>query len=149
MKNDELYKKIAISSLGISSRIKQLADEKNIESLYELIQFLNSLNTCIDLGLKEDEEDDYPDGIIILNDEKGNEVKFEFLDLIEYKGEEYVVLLPLSEEEDNNEGEVVILQLMYEDDDDVEEYSSVDSEETLKNVFSIFKEKFKDEFNFV
>ena len=39
------------------------------------------------------------DNIIILNDEDGNEVEFEFLDLIEYEGEEYVVLLPVEEEE--------------------------------------------------
>ena len=37
------------------------------------------------------------DNIIILNDEDGNEVEFEFLDLIEYEGEEYVVLLPVEE----------------------------------------------------
>ena len=35
------------------------------------------------------------DNIIVLNDEDGNEVEFEFLDLIEYEGEEYVVLLPV------------------------------------------------------
>ena len=29
------------------------------------------------------------DNRIILNDEKGNEAEFEFLDLIEYEGEEY------------------------------------------------------------
>ena len=34
------------------------------------------------------------DNIIILNDENGNEVKFEFLDLMEYEGEEYIILLP-------------------------------------------------------
>ena len=33
------------------------------------------------------------DNIIILNDENGEEVKFEFLDLVELDGEEYVVLL--------------------------------------------------------
>ena len=35
------------------------------------------------------------DNILVLNDEEGNEVEFEFLDLIEYEGEEYVVLLPV------------------------------------------------------
>ena len=44
--------------------------------------------------------------IIILHDENGEEVQFEFLDLIEYDSEEYVVLLPLAEEDDS--GEVVI-----------------------------------------
>ena len=35
--------------------------------------------------------------IVILNDEEGNEIRFEFLDLIEYENEEYVILLPLDE----------------------------------------------------
>ena len=38
------------------------------------------------------------DNIVILNDEEGNEVKFEFLDLVELDNEEYVVLLPVKEE---------------------------------------------------
>ena len=38
------------------------------------------------------------DNIIILNDEEGNEIQFEFLDLIEYNSEEYVVLLPVDED---------------------------------------------------
>ena len=48
--------------------------------------------------------DEELDNIIILNDEDGNEVQFEFLDLIELDGEEYVVLLPVEddEEEDGN-----------------------------------------------
>lgn len=32
------------------------------------------------------------ENIIVLNDEDGNEVNFEFLDLIDYEGEEYIVL---------------------------------------------------------
>lgn len=88
------------------------------------------------------------DNIIVLNDDEGNEVKFEFLDLVELDGEEYVVLLPTEEEEDNDE--VVILKVEdTEDDDEMESYVSVDDEETLNTVFEIFKEKFKDEFNFV
>jgi uncharacterized protein YrzB (UPF0473 family) len=87
------------------------------------------------------------DNIIILNDEEGNEVKFEFLDLIELDGEEFVVLLPTEEEEDSEE--VVILKVEDSEDDEMESYVSVDDEETLNTVFEMFKEKFKDEFNFV
>ena len=87
------------------------------------------------------------DNIIVLNDEEGNEVKFEFLDLIELDGEEYVVLLPTEDEEDNEE--VVILKLEDTDNEETETYVSVDDEETLNKVFEMFKEKFKDEFNFV
>lgn len=88
------------------------------------------------------------DNIIILNDEDGNEVKFEFLDLMEYEGEEYIILLPTEEGEDNDE--VVILKVEdVEDDPDMETYVSIDDEDTLNAVFEMFKEKFKDEFNFI
>lgn len=60
------------------------------------------------------------DNIIILNDETGAEVKFEFLDLVELDGEEYVVLLP-ADETDEEEGEVVILKV--EDTENEEEES--------------------------
>ena len=88
------------------------------------------------------------DNIIVLNDENGEEVQFEFLDLIELDDEEYVVLLPVEEEEDS-EGEVVILKVEDTESEDEESYVSVDDEEILNKVFEIFKEKFKDEFNFV
>lgn len=90
------------------------------------------------------------DNIVILNDEEGNEVKFEFLDLVELDEEEYVVLLPIDEEGEEDEGEVVILKVEDTDDDaDEESYTSVEDEEILNKVFEIFKEKFKDDFDFV
>ena len=87
------------------------------------------------------------DNIIVLNDENGEEIEFEFLDLIEYEGEEYVVLLP--NDEDDDAGQVVILKLEDTDSEDEESYVSVDDEDVLQSVFEIFKEKFKDEFNFI
>lgn len=87
------------------------------------------------------------DNKIILNDEAGNKVEFEFLDLIEYQGEEYVVLLPADETEEA--GEVVILKLENTDDEENESYASIDDETVLNAVFDIFRDKFKDEFNFV
>ena len=97
-----------------------------------------------------DENIDESDNIIILNDEDGNEVKFEFLDLIELDNEQYVVLLPYVEAGEEDDGEVVILRLEDTDEDTEEEsYVSVDDEETLLKVFNIFKEKFKDDFDFV
>ncbi len=90
------------------------------------------------------------DNVIILNDEEGNEVKFEFLDLVELDNEEYVVLLPVTAEGEEEEGEVVILKVEDTDDDsDEESYVSIEDEDTLNKVFEIFKEKFKDDFDFV
>ena len=78
------------------------------------------------------------DNIIILNDENGYEVEFEFLDLMEYEGEEYIILLPTEEGEDNDE--VVILKVEdVEDDPDMETYVSIDDEDTLNAVFEMFK----------
>ena len=91
-------------------------------------------------------ENEEVDNIIVLNDEEGNEVQFEFLDLIDFEGEEYVVLLPAEETEDA--GEVVILQVE-DTDSDENSYISVEDEDVLNKVFEIFKDKFKDEFNFV
>ena len=88
------------------------------------------------------------DNIIVLNDENGEEVPFEFLDLIELEGEEYVVLLPVEEDEEDA-GEVVILKVEDTDSEEEESYVSVDDEEILNKVFEMFKEKFKDEFNFI
>lgn len=97
-----------------------------------------------DLELNED-----INNIIVLNDENGDEVQFEFLDLVEYEQEEYVILLPVTAEGEEDLGEVVILKVEETENEEEESYVSVDDEETLNQVFEIFKEKFKDEFNFV
>ena len=86
----------------------------------------------MDLENNNPEMDEELDNIILLNDEDGNEVKFEFLDLIEYGGDE-----------------VVILKVEDTDSEDEESYVGVDDQEILNAVFAIFKDKFKDEFNFV
>lgn len=101
--------------------------------------------------MEENYEGEELDNIVILNDEEGNEVKFEFLDLVELDEEEYVVLLPVAEDGEEEEGEVVILKVEDNDDEESEEesYVSIEDEEVLNKVFEIFKEKFKDDFNFV
>ena len=100
--------------------------------------------------MDENFEGEELDNIVILNDEEGNEVQFEFLDLVELDNEEYVVLLPVTSEGEEDEGEVVILKLEDTDDDSEEEsYVGVEDEEILNQVFEIFKDKYKDEFNFV
>ena len=100
--------------------------------------------------MNENYEGEELDNIVILNDENGNEVRFEFLDLIELDDEEYVVLLPVTEDGDEEEGEVVILKVEDTDDEDSDEesYVSIEDEDILNRVFEIFKEKFKDDFDF-
>ena len=90
-----------------------------------------------------DEEFDELDNRIVLNDEDGNEVEFEFLDVVAVDDKEYVILLPVEEAE---KGEVVIFRI--EGDVDDESYISLDNEEEAEKVFQAFKEKTKDEFDF-
>ena len=94
-----------------------------------------------------EEYNDELDNIIVLNDEEGKEVKFEFLDLIDYNSEEYVILLPIEEDEEGDQ--VVILKVEQTENEDEESYIGVEDEEELNAVFDIFKNKFKDEFNFI
>lgn len=98
-----------------------------------------------------DENNEELDNIVTLKDESGRDVKFEFLDIIDYQGEQYVVLLPAEDGDDLDSEEVVILRLEQgsQDENGDETYVSVDDENILNAVFEIFKEKFKDEFNFV
>lgn len=94
-------------------------------------------------NINEVEEFDELDNKIILNDEEGNEIEFEFLDVVEVDGNEYVVLLPV---EEADKGEVVIFRIEGSEDD--ESYVSLDNEEEAEKVFQAFKEKTKDEFDF-
>ena len=105
-----------------------------------------------DENITNNSEEELSDNIITLTDEEGKESNFELLDLVELDNEEYVVLLPVDDEESEEPGEVVILKVEDSDDDEnenEESYVSVEDEETLNKVFEMFKEKFKDEFDFV
>ena len=93
----------------------------------------------------EEEEDKIlndEEELFTLTDEDGNEIKFEFLDFVELENENYVILYPI----ENNNDEVVILRVQ-ETEGEQDEYLSVD-EKTLQTVYAIFKEKFKDVYNF-
>ena len=93
----------------------------------------------------EEEEDKIlndEEKLFTLTDEDGNEIKFEFLDFVELENENYVILYPI----ENNNDEVVILRVQ-ETEGEQDEYLSVD-EKTLQTVYAIFKEKFKDVYNF-
>ena len=81
--------------------------------------------------------------ILTLTDENGNETEFEYLDVIEYNGEEYLVLLPTEEGND----EIVIL-LIEPVDEENENYLAVEDEQTLAAVYEIFKERYKDVLTF-
>ncbi|MEE0869433.1 MAG: DUF1292 domain-containing protein [Ruminococcus sp.] len=89
------------------------------------------------------EEMENEGALITLTDDEGNEVEFEFLDVIEYDGDEYIVLI----ENDEDADEVVILKINALDEE-TEEYVSIDDEEILQTVFDMFKKKYEGDINF-
>ncbi len=105
-----------------------------------------------DAGVEEGEEGEH----MVLTDDDGVDVEFEYIGSVDYEGSEYIVLLPVEDDEDG-EAEVLILKvesLGTKVDEDGEEYEdeqyvSVDSEETLDAVFEIFKQDNADLFEFV
>lgn len=81
--------------------------------------------------------------LITLTDDEGNEIDFEFLAVVEYDGDEYIVLI----ENDEDADEVVILKINSLDEE-TEEYVSIDDEETLQTVFNLFKEQYEGDITF-
>ena len=72
---------------------------------------------------------------------------FEFLDLVEYEGKRYAVLLPPVEdvegEDENEDEEVLILQVEDDGNEENESYVSLIDDDILTAVLTFFKEKLK------
>ena len=81
--------------------------------------------------------------ILTLTDENGNETESEYLDVIDYEGKEYLVLLPTEAGND----EIVILEIEPVDEEN-ENYLAVEDEQTLAAVYEIFKERYQDVLTF-
>ena len=79
--------------------------------------------------------------IIVLENEDGEEIEFNLLDIIRYRGTDYAVFI----ENDEDAEEVTILEVS---DEGPVTFTSID-DDVLQAVFGIFREEFKDEFNFI
>ncbi len=88
--------------------------------------------------LLEEEES----SLVILTDENGNDVEFDYLDTIEYQGKEYLVLTPV-----DDSGDIVILEIQPVDEE-YENYVAVEDEAVEEAVYAIFKDRYKDVLNF-
>ncbi len=96
---------------------------------------------CENCQIPCDDEDS--ENLISLTDEDGNEVVFEWLDVVEYEGESYGVFIPVEEETDD----VVILHISEgADGDDV--FEGIEDDEFVMKLFDLFKENNKDRFTF-
>lgn len=93
---------------------------------------------------------DQTDGgeILEFEDENGNVEKYEFLDVVEYKGTDYAVLLPVTEN-DEEPVDVFIFEIVEELDSDTDTYVGIGDQQLIDEVYAVFTEKHKDDFNFI
>lgn len=92
--------------------------------------------------LTQDElSEEADDGIIELIDEENNVVKFKLLDVTEYKGEKYTLLLAAEPNEDIAEDEVVIFHLNEEE----ETLEPIEDDALLQEVFDFYQEETEGE----
>lgn len=96
-------------------------------------------NEEIQNGLEEYEQE-----IFCLTDEDGNEIELENIDSVTYGEKEYLIMLSHEQEPP----EVVILEVIPQENG-LEQYVTVDNEQTLDAVYGIFKERYQDEVEFV
>ncbi len=75
------------------------------------------------------------------------EEDFELLDTVEYEGEQYFMLVPATDS-DEVDGEVFIMKKVVVDGGE-EMLEAVEDEAVFDEVYNIFKENNKDEFEFL
>ncbi len=90
---------------------------------------------------EEEKTEELDDGIIELIDEEDNVVKFRLLDVTEYKGEKYTLLLAAEPNDDIAEDEVVIFRL----NEDEETLEPIEDEELLQEVFNFYQSETEGE----
>ena len=90
--------------------------------------------------------DEYGPTFITVTDEDGREIVLEFVDALEYNGQQYQAFFPAEtegEDEDNPDNGLVILKVLHEDGEDL--LSTLDSDEELDAVYDLFMESLFDE----
>jgi len=90
-----------------------------------------------------DDEIDSNENYLTLTDDSGEEIHFEVLDEFQFKGKDYIVLIPFEDLDD----EVVILEVIKAENGD-DDYVSVTDEDFLLELFEEFKARNSDMFDF-
>ena len=87
------------------------------------------------------EELDLEDDVIELVDDEGKVIKFKLLDVTEYKGQKYTLLLAAEPNDEIAEDEVVIFRLNEEE----EVLEPIEDEKLLEEVFEFYQQEVEAE----
>ena len=85
------------------------------------------------------------DNIIELFDEDGNSVEFDHIATVEYEGEYYIVLAPVSDDPEEEEDDGVVIMHIEQDENGEDCYVGVTDPELEQNVFETYLEWIEEE----
>ena len=154
---DERLTTVTAESALLEGGMHREDRKRNVDKVAAAVilqQYLDTMNTARTAQHEEEqtmadnneEFFDYEDepNIIELEDETGEVVTFEFLMPIEYNGDQYMTLMPVTEDsEDEEEAEVVIMKIDA-DEEGNECYIPVEDEDTQAAIFELFLQAMED-----
>ena len=85
----------------------------------------------------QEQENELDDGLIELIDDDGKVINFKLLDVTEYKGEKYTLLLAAEPNEQIAEDEVVIFRLNEQE----ETLEPIEDEKLLEEIFEFYQQE--------
>jgi len=95
-------------------------------------------------NMKENDMLQEDDDLVVLEDEDGNTVEFQFLELVTVDEKPYAVLMPT---EDDGEGGVVIVEVI-DLGEESEHYDAVTDDDLNDRIYQQFKKEFGDKYEF-
>ena len=93
--------------------------------------------------MSEKEEEQLEDEVIELIDDEGKVINFKLLDVTEYRGVKYTLLLAAEPNEEIAEDEVVIFRL----NEAEETLEPIEDENLLQEIFDFYQQETEDEEN--
>ena len=121
---DKLAACYILQSFMDSGGWKTAADDRIIKR--EVFRMADERNTEFDME---------QDNIVELFDDEGNELKFEHLMTLEYKGNSYICLAPAEPMEDVADDEMVIMRIEQDEETGEDVYATIEEDEELNEVF--------------
>lgn len=104
-------------------------------------------NNILDFYPDGEEDSCAEDSYVTLVDNEGNEVEMSVVDIVEHKGENYVILLPV---ENIESGDMQFAVMKIEYDEETDEYTYVTGNEPeYDEVFVEFRERLEQELSII
>lgn len=123
--------------------ICRLSGRHTNSPFYDTIQ--ETISMSDEIKNPNTEEENQPD-LMTLEDEDGNEITFEVIDALDYKGVHYLAAVEYAETEEEAENAQLVI-LSVGEDDEGEYLDVVDDDELLLELGKLFEERLSDEYD--